>query len=131
VVESKATGYDVIGDPRPAVTAYVALHQLNDGTFPSLAALMRDIAKQVMEYGTLSKIPAATVGNTRNEMYLVSEAIRFLMKDKESDLSTDDIATLNKYKGSLCSGNFRYVCVDVARFFLPVGKVGLGLGVKR
>jgi hypothetical protein len=24
-----------------------------------------------------------------------------------------------------CSGNFRYACVDIARFFLPVGKVGL------
>jgi inorganic phosphate transporter, PiT family len=123
VVESKAAGYDVIGDPRPAVTAYVALHQLNDGTFPSLAALMRDISRQVMEYGTLSKIPAATVGNTRNDMYLVSEAIRFLMKDKESDLSKEDIATLNKYKGSL----------DAATKFIPFWvkiavAIALGLG---
>ena len=47
VVEAKAAGYNVIGDPRPAVTNYVALHQINEGTYPSLAALMRDIAKQV------------------------------------------------------------------------------------
>jgi hypothetical protein len=64
----------------------VALHQINEGTFPSLAALMLDISKQVTEYGSLGKIPAATVGNTRNDMYLVSEAIRLLSKDKESEL---------------------------------------------
>ena len=29
------------------------------------------------------------VGNTRNDMYLVSEALRFLMKDKEAELSGD------------------------------------------
>jgi inorganic phosphate transporter, PiT family len=87
VVQAKAAEYSVIGDPRPAVTAYVALHKINEGTFPSLAALMNDISRQVSDYGTLSKIPAATVGNTRNDMYLVSEAVRLLMKDKESDLS--------------------------------------------
>jgi PiT family inorganic phosphate transporter len=93
VVETKATGYTVTGDPRTAVTKYVALHQINESTFPSLGALMREIADQVMEYGTLGKIPAAVVRNTRNDMYLASEAIRFLMKDKEADLSKEDIAT--------------------------------------
>jgi inorganic phosphate transporter, PiT family len=95
VVQAKAAGYSVIGDSRPAVTAYVALHKINEGTFPSLAVLMNDISKQVSEYGALSKIPAATVGNTHNDMYLVSEAMRLLMKDKQSDLSKEDVATLN------------------------------------
>src|SRR5262245_41542006 len=34
-------------------------------------------------------------------MYLASEAIRFLQKDKENDLSKQDIATLGAYKKSL------------------------------
>src|SRR6266702_4687315 len=101
VVESKAAGYTVLGNPRPAVTAYVAQHQINEGTYPSLAALLRDISKQVSDYGAVTKIPAEAVGNTRNDMYLTSEAIRFLMKDKESDLSKDDVAALNAYKGSI------------------------------
>jgi hypothetical protein len=105
------------------VTKYVALHQINEGTFPSLGALMREIADQVMEYGTLGKIPAAVVRNTRNDMYLASEAIRFLMKDKEADLSKEDIATLNAYKGSL----------DSATKFIPFWvklavAIALGLG---
>ena len=83
VVETKAAGYNVLGDPRPAVTNYVTTHQINEGTYPSLALLIRDIAKQIQSYGSLAKIPAEAVGNTRNDMYLTSEAIRFLQKDKE------------------------------------------------
>ncbi len=101
VINGKAFGYNITGDPRPAVTAYVAQHQINDGTYPSLAVLISDIGNQVSQYGSIAKMPTDMVGNTRNDMYLVSEAIRFLVKDKESDLSAKDVATLNAYKGSL------------------------------
>src|ERR1700676_1970516 len=123
VIESKAAGYNVIGNPRPAVTNYVAQHQINEGTYPSLAVLVRDIGSQVTQYGSLAKFPAEIVGNTRNDMSLVSEAIRFLMKDKEAELSSADVATLNSYKGSL----------DAATKFIPgwvkfVVAIALGLG---
>src|SRR6202047_4598451 len=123
VIEKKGAGHSVIGNPRPAVTNYVAQRQLNEGTFPSLAVLVRDISNQVTQYGSLAKFPADAVGNTRNDMYLVSEAIRFLMKDKESELSGDEIATLNGYQGSL----------DGAPKFIPTWvkiavAIALGLG---
>jgi PiT family inorganic phosphate transporter len=101
VVNAKAAGYNVLGNPRPAVTLYVAQHQISEGTYPSLAALITDISNQVKQYGSLSKIPNDVVGNTRNDMYLTSEALRLLAKDKASDLSGDDIAKLNAYKKSL------------------------------
>ncbi|HLQ92475.1 MAG TPA: inorganic phosphate transporter [Xanthobacteraceae bacterium] len=101
VVESKGAGYNIIGDPRPTVTQYVARRTISEGTYPSLAVLIRDISKQVNEYGTLAQVPAAVVGNTRNDMYLASEALRFLMKDKENDLDKTEVATLNSYKKSL------------------------------
>jgi PiT family inorganic phosphate transporter len=82
LIQSKAAGYNVIGDPRPAVTLYVSHRKIDEGTYPSLAVLVEEIAKQVNEYGSIAKMPAAAVGNTRNDMYLASEAIRFLMKDK-------------------------------------------------
>lgn len=123
IIEGKAAGYSVIGNPRPAVTNYVAQHEVNGGTFPSLAVLVRDIAKQVTTYGSLAKVPADLVGNTRNDMYLVSEALRFLMKDKEAELSAADVAVLNAYKGSL----------DSATKFIPgwvkiAVAIALGLG---
>jgi len=123
VINGKAAGYDVIGDPRPAVTAYVAAHQINEGTFPSLAVLVKNISDQVTQYGSIAKMPSDQVGNVRNDMYLASEAIRFLMKDKEANLSDKDVATLNAYKGSL----------DKATKFIPgwvkiVVAIALGLG---
>src|SRR6202012_4100411 len=90
---------------------------------PSLSMLVKDVAKQVSEYGSLARVPADQVGNTRNDMYLVSEALRFLAKDKEADLSSADVATLNAYKGSL----------DGATKFIPTWvkiavAIALGLG---
>jgi PiT family inorganic phosphate transporter len=123
VVDSKAAGHSILGNPRPAVTRYVAERQINEGTYPSLAVLIRDIASQVTTYGSLAKFPADVVGNTRNDMYLVSEALRFLMKDKEAELSKEEVATLNAYKGSL----------DSATKFIPnwvkiAVAIALGLG---
>ncbi len=123
VIEGKAEGYNVLGNPRPAVTAYVSSHEINEGTFPSLAVLVRDISDQITKYGALSKMPADTVGNVRNDMYLASEAIRFLMKDKASDLSADQVRTLSAYKLSL----------DEATKFIPTWvkvavAIALGLG---
>jgi len=123
IVQQKAAGYNVIGNPRPAVSLYVSRHKIDEGTYPSLAVLIQDISKQVAEYGSLAQIPAAAVGNTRNDMYLVSEAIRFLMKDKENDLSKDEVAKLSAYKRSL----------DNATKFIPLWvkvavAIALGLG---
>jgi PiT family inorganic phosphate transporter len=123
VIEHQAAGYSVIGDPRPAVTAYVAARKINEGTYPSLAILVRDIAQQVDQYGSISRMPAAAVGNSRNDMYLASEAIRLLMKDKESGLASDDVSKLNAYKKSL----------DGATKFIPLWvkvavAIALGLG---
>jgi PiT family inorganic phosphate transporter len=77
----------------------------------------------VTQYGSLRKIPAEAVGNVRNDMYLASEAIRLLVKDKGAELSADDIAILNRYKQSL----------DNATKFIPTWvkvsvAIALGLG---
>ena len=111
VVEAKAAGYNVLGNPRPAVTQYVSSHTINEGTFPSLAVLMREISEQISTHGSIAKIPAAAVGNIRNDMYLASEAVRFLMKDKEAELSKEDVAKLKLYKQH----------IDAATKFIPTG----------
>jgi inorganic phosphate transporter, PiT family len=123
VIEHQAAGYNIIGDPRPAVTAYVAARKINEGTYPSLAVLVRDISQQVDRFGSISRMPKAAVGNTRNDMYLVSEAIRLLMKDKENNLTSEEVGKLNVYKKSL----------DAATKFIPLWvkvavAIALGLG---
>jgi len=96
---------------------------IGEGTYPSLAVLVRGIAKQVNDYGSLARIPAEAVANTRNDMYLASEALRFLMKDKESDLDKQEVATLNAYKKSL-DGSTKFIPLWVK---IAVA-VALGLG---
>ena len=93
----------MLGNPRPAVTVYVSQRKINEGTYVSLAALVKEISSEVEKSGSVAKVPAHDVTNVRNDMYLASEAIRFLMKDKENDLSKEEVAVLNAYKGSLDS----------------------------
>jgi PiT family inorganic phosphate transporter len=122
VIAAKGAGHNIIGDPRPAVTQYVSQHKIAEGTYPSLAVLVKDVGDQVQKYGSLNKVPAEAVGNTRNDMYLTSEALRFLM-DKENDLNKEEVGILNAYKGSL----------DSATKFIPTWvkvavAIALGLG---
>jgi PiT family inorganic phosphate transporter len=122
VIAAKGAGHSIIGDPRPAVTQYVAQHTISEGTYPSLSVLVKDVGDQVEKYGSFNKVPAEAVGNTRNDMYLTSEAIRFLMKDKENDLNKEEVGILNAYKGSL----------DTATKFIPIWvkvAVALALGL--
>src|ERR1700680_5065317 len=44
LIAAKSAGYSVLGNPRPAVTAYVSSRTINEGTFASLAVLVREIA---------------------------------------------------------------------------------------
>jgi PiT family inorganic phosphate transporter len=123
VISAKGAGHSIIGDPRPAVTQFVAQRHINEGTYPSLSVLVKEIGEQVERYGSLKKMPAEAVGNTRNDMYLASEAIRFLMKDEENDLNKQEIGILNAYKASL----------DGATKFIPTWvkiavAIALGLG---
>jgi len=125
IVFERAFGhlYDAVGTPRPAVTAYISERKISNDTYPFLAVLVADNADQVSCYDSLASVPAEAVGNTRNDMYLASEAIRFLLKDKENDLTQEQVAVLHSFKGSL----------DVATKFIPtwvkiVMAIALGLG---
>jgi PiT family inorganic phosphate transporter len=123
VVDVKAAGYNVLGDPRPAVTSYVARHELNEGTYPSLAVLIRSISHQIETFGDIARIPFDAVGNTRNDIYLASEALRFLAKDKAAQLSDSEQKVLKDYKAQ----------IDEATKFIPLWvkitvAIALGLG---
>ena len=123
IINAKGEGYNVIGNPRPAVTTYVASHEFSEGTYPSLAVLVESIQKEVQTYGSIQKIPADAAGNTRNDMYLTSEAIKVLLKDKSSELNAADKATLTKYQGML-NASTRYI----PRWVKIAVALALGLG---
>ncbi len=123
VVDAHGAGYAIIGDPRPAVTDYVHAHKISEGTYPSLSVLVKQIADEVQQYGSLAKTPADKVQNVRNDMYLASEALRNLAKDKEAELKPEEISTINAYKKQL----------DLSTKFIPIWvkivvAIALGLG---
>ncbi|MGD1016131.1 MAG: inorganic phosphate transporter [Roseiarcus sp.] len=123
IVAAHGAGYAIIGDPRPAVTDYVHAHKISEGTYPSLSVLMTQVADQVQQYGSLAKAPFEKVGNIRNDMYLTSEAVRVLAKDKESELKPEEVSTLSAYKKQL----------DLSTKFIPTWvkilvAIALGLG---
>ncbi len=123
IVEAHAAGYNITGDPRPAVTEYIHSHTISEGTYPSLAVLTKEISDSVEQYGSVAKTPLDKVQNLRNDMYLASEGFRVLAKDKESELSAADKAQIASFKKDL----------DSATKFIPLWvkicvAIALGLG---
>ena len=81
------------------MTTYIRIKQLQPDTIPAVAELVGKIDAQVNEYGTLRKIPTAAVYNVRNDMYLVSEAIRVMFKTGVPSLNQATKESLTAYKG--------------------------------
>jgi PiT family inorganic phosphate transporter len=123
IVEAHGAGYNITGDPRPAVTEYIHSHTITEGTYPSLAVLTKQISDSVEQYGSVARTPLDKVQNLRNDMYLASEGFRVLAKDKESELSAADKTQIADFKKQL----------DGATKFIPIWvkicvAIALGLG---
>lgn len=90
--------------------------------FAALATLSDDIANGVKNYGSISRIPAAATPNMRNDMYLVSDAVR-LLPEAGANFNATDGAILKQYRAGLEHGTRfipNWVKVSVA--------IALGLG---
>jgi len=123
VVAAHGAGFNIIGDPRPAVTEYIHAHQISEGTYPSLAVLVKQISDSVEQYGSVARTPLDKVQNIRNDMYLASEALRVLSKDRESELTGAEKKQIGDFKKQL----------DYATKFIPLWvkicvAIALGLG---
>jgi PiT family inorganic phosphate transporter len=90
-------------DPRAALQEFIRTKASSDQTVPALAALAGDISNQVTGYKTLDKVPADTVQNVRNDMYLASEAIRLLKKAGTPAFDADTGKTLGDFQKQLDS----------------------------
>src|SRR6201999_3843795 len=68
--------------PRADVEAYVQTHKLTPETLPALQQLTTQIGQQVGTSGSMAAVPQDVVDNVRNNMYVVSEAVRLMDKAK-------------------------------------------------
>jgi inorganic phosphate transporter, PiT family len=122
-LKSASNGVAPSTDPAATVTDFVRTRRLTPETIPALAQLSSDIGDEVAKYGSLTKIPTEAVKNARNEMYLASEAIRFLVNLPDAKLSDDTAKNLTAFKASL----------DESTKFIPLWvkvsvAIALGLG---
>jgi inorganic phosphate transporter, PiT family len=120
---TRSTTVAAPADPRRTLTDYIRTRQYGTELVPALAAVTGSIAAQVGEHGTLAKVPAATVANVRNDMYLTSEAIRLLDKTDAPNFDADTKKNLKAFKGQ----------IDDATKFIPLWvkvavAIALGLG---
>ena len=113
----------VIGDARDDVTNFIRTKEFTPNTTLALRQLVSDIGNETALFGELAKIPNNQVRNFRNDMYLVSEALRLMQKTHQPVISAADWAVLGNYKKH----------VDNATKFIPTWvkvavAMALGLG---
>ena len=110
-------------DARAEVTQFVATKQLQPDTMIALRELINDLSNQIALYKEYKAVPANQQTNVRNDMYVVSEAIRLMMKNHVGNFSPAEAKALNNYKSQ----------IDKATKFIPswvkvAVALALGLG---
>ena len=88
----------VIGDARDDVTDYIRTKQFNANTMLAMRTLVNDIGNETSLYKELKNVPNDRVRNFRNDLYLMSEALRLTAKSGQPKFSPADAAVLANYK---------------------------------
>ena len=120
---AKASLVAAPADASAVLSTFVRTRQVNPDVVPALASVIGHIGEEVKRYGTLSHVPTDAASNVRSDMYLASEAIRFVEKSEDLKFDEDARANLKAFKKQ----------VDEATKFIPlwvkvVVAVALGLG---
>src|ERR1700723_1099526 len=90
-----------VGDAHDDVTAYIRDKNFTPNTMLALRTLVSDIGNETALYKEMRNIPNERVRNFRNDMYLVSEAIRLMQKNHNPAFSASDSAILLNYKKNI------------------------------
>lgn len=112
----------VIGDPRDEVTDFIRTREFKPTTMLALREMINDIGTEMAQFKELAAVPRTQVRNFRNDMYLVSEALRLMQKDGKPAMAAADVKVLKNYKGH----------IDRATRFIPTWvkvAVALALGL--
>jgi inorganic phosphate transporter, PiT family len=112
----------VIGDAREEVTDYIRTKNFTPNTMLALRELVNGIGTEMNIYHQLKLVPQDKVRNFRNDMYVVSEALRLMQKSGKPVFTDADAAVIKNYKKH----------IDSATKFIPTWvkvAVALALGL--
>jgi PiT family inorganic phosphate transporter len=119
----KSVAQPAPADSRKVLSDYLVSKQATPELTPALAVMVGKIGNDVKGYGSLDKVPAEAVSNVRNDMYLTSETIRLMDKNKAVSFDADTQGKLKLFKDQ----------IDNATRFIPLWvkiavAIALGLG---
>jgi PiT family inorganic phosphate transporter len=112
----------VIGDPAEEVAAYVRTRNFKPSTALGLREMINNTAHELDYWKVIASIPQDRIPNLRNDMYLISEALRLMKKTNKPPISASDWEVLANYKKQ----------IDEATKFIPLWvkvAVALALGL--
>jgi PiT family inorganic phosphate transporter len=125
VLGKYVTNGAVIGDPRDVVQEYIRTKTYTPDTTLALRQIVNDISNELNIYKAMANVPPQYARNFRNDMYLTSEALRLLKKQKGTGpaFTVAEWTTLDNYKKH----------IDIATKFIPswvkvAVAMALGLG---
>ncbi|HEX4337771.1 MAG TPA: inorganic phosphate transporter [Polyangiaceae bacterium] len=96
-------------DPRADLQRFLRSRKLDATTIPATKELVQGISHDLGIYKELAKVPADQVRNFRNDMYMVSDAMRLFEKTGQPTIEPMDLATLKNYRKH----------IDAATKFIP------------
>jgi inorganic phosphate transporter, PiT family len=88
-------------DPHAAALDVVRTRSIDGNGVTALSALANIVSEQVGQYHSMDKVPAGSMINIRNDMYLISEGLRFMSKASALNVTAADKKTLDSYKKQL------------------------------
>ena len=91
-----ANGAAPVADPRADVERFVQTKQLTPTTVVAVKQVVDLIDSQVRPNGSIAAVPQGIVNNVRNNMYIASEAMRLMEKQKTPAFAPDDTAVLDQ-----------------------------------
>jgi PiT family inorganic phosphate transporter len=112
----------VIGDPAEEVAAYVRTRNFKQSTALALRDMINNTANELSYWKAIASIPQDRIPNLRNDMYLISEALRLMKKTHKPPISDSDWEIFGNYKKQ----------IDAATKFIPLWvkvAVALALGL--
>ena len=107
---------------RDEVTDYIRTKQVQPDTVLAMRELVEDLGHEVALYKEFKDVPPQDQANVRNDMYVVSEALRLMDKSHDSPFTPEERAALKNYKTK----------IDNATKFIPTWvkvAVALALGL--
>jgi inorganic phosphate transporter, PiT family len=116
-------GATPLGDARAIVDEAVRTKQWHAQTGAALSAYIRELESKVASYDSFATVPGDQVSNIRNDLYVVSEALKLIDRKKAVPMSATELQPIIEFHKS----------TDAATRFIPTWvkvavAMALGLG---